>query len=367
MFQIPWWRTSFGDEEVEKLRESVADEHINHGPVTAQFEARFAEALNVPYALATTSGSVALLLSLMAMGIGRDDEVIVPNRTWIACAHAALLIGAKVKLVDVLPDLTAIDVSQIRQAITPRTKAIMPVHLNGRPVDMVEIQAIADEYGLFVVEDACQSLFSRNSAGYLGTQSHVGCFSLGMTKLISTGQGGVVVTRSEETYETLKLVRNHGVVDSFSPGSWKLMGFNFRYTDLQASFGLVQLSRASGRIQRLNEVYARYSSAIDEFEMSFLKLIPVKTEHHEVPLYVEAVSDERDQLVEFLTTHGIQVRIFMPSLHTSEYLENPGEFPRSEVFSRKGLFLPCGPDQPLKNVDRVIEVLRLYGERRNHN
>ena len=81
MFQIPWWRTSFGDEEVEKLRESVADEHINHGPVTAQFEARFAEALNVPYALATTSGSVALLLSLMAMGIGRDDEVIVPNRT----------------------------------------------------------------------------------------------------------------------------------------------------------------------------------------------------------------------------------------------------------------------------------------------
>lgn len=364
MIQVPWWRTSFGDEEVEKLKESVSEEHINQGAVTAEFEAQFAEALDVPYAVATTSGSTALLLSLMSLGIGQGDEVILPNRTWIACAHAVLMTGAKVKLVDVRPDFPAIDVSQIRQAITPQTKAIMPVHLNGRSVDMAEIRAIAEEHDLCVVEDACQALFSSNAAGYLGTQSDAGCFSLGVTKLISTGQGGMAVTHNQETYEKFKLVRNHGVVDNFTD-TWNELGFNFKFTDLQASFGVVQLTRAAARIEHVKQVYVRYASAMDEFDFPFLKLIPVNLEGLEVPLYVEALSDEREQLISFLGTRGIQIRPFYPSLHTSDYLENSGDFPRSEMFHRKGLMLPCGPEQPLENVDTVIDALRLYGEGRS--
>ena len=358
-YQVPWWRTSFGDEEVEKLRESVSEQHISQGAVTAEFESQFAQALGVPYAVATTSGSAALLLSLMALGIDRDDEVIVPSRTWIASAHAVLMAGGKVKLVDVWGDFPVMDVSLIRQAITPRTKAIMPVHLNGRSVDMTEIGTIAREHNLYVVEDACQALFSRNPTGYLGTQSDAGCFSFSVTKLVSTGQGGMVVTHSLETYEKLKLVRNHGVVDNFTE-SWNELGFNFKFTDLQASFGVVQLTRAAGRIQRVNQVYVKYASALDELDFPFLKLIPVNLNRQELPLYVEALSDEKDQLIEFLNDKGIQARPFAPSLHTSDSLRHNGSFLRSDMFHQKGLFLPSGPDQPTENIDRVIDTLRDY-------
>lgn len=360
---ISWWRTSFGDEEVAELAKSVSMERISQGAVTERFEVQFAAALDTPYAVATTSGSTALLLALMALGIGQGDEVIVPDRTWIACAHAVLMVGGKVKLVDVRDDHTAIDTSRIREAITDKTKAIMPVHLNGRAVDMTEVNSIAKEHSLFVIEDACQALFSRNNAGYLGTQSDLGCYSLGVTKLISTGQGGVVVTKSKETYEKLKLVRNHGVVDNFTE-TWNEAGFNFKFTDLQASFGVVQLSRAKGRVRRVNEVYLKYAAAFDDMESPFLKLLPVNLDRKELPLYIEAISDDRDRLINFLNAADIQARPFPPSLHTSEYLGNDGHFPNADVFHRKGLFLPCGPEQPMENVNKVIDALRSFSANR---
>ena len=361
MHKISWWRTSFGEEEVQKLVDSISKEHISQGPVTEQFEAQIAEVLGIPYAVATTSGSVALLMAMMALGIERDDEVIVPNRTFIATAHAALLPGAKVVLVDVRPNIPTVDVSQIRQKITLRTKAIVPVHLNGRAVEMEEIHKIAEEYGLHVIADACQALFSRNSAGFLGTQSDAGCFSLGVTKLISTGQGGVVATRSKETYERLKLIRNHGVVDTFS-GVYNQMGCNFKFTDMLASIGIVQLSRVPVRIAHLRVVYAKYAAAIAE--LPFLKLIPVKVSNGEVPLYVEALCSEREKLMDFLSSQGIQTRPFLPDLHLSPHLKNAGNFPNSKVFSEQGMFLPSGPEQPLENIDHVIETLRFYGRYR---
>lgn len=358
MHNISWWRTSFGEEEIQKLRESVSQERISQGAITEQFEAKIAEALNVPYTVVTTSGSVALLMALMALGIGPDDEVIVPNRTWIATAHAALLLGAKVVLMDVRPDIPTMDVSQIRKKITPRTKAIMPVHLNGRAVEMQEIHRIAEEYGLYVIEDACQALFSKNSVGFLGTQSNAGCFSLGVTKLISTGQGGVVVTRNKETYEKLKLVRNHGVIDNFTD-TWNQLGFNFKFTDLLASFGLVQLSRAPSRVAHVKEVYAKYAPAVAE--LPFLKLIPVNVSSGELPLYVEVLCREREQLITFLRSQDIQIRPLPPNLHISTYIDNDGYFPQSKIFAEQGFYLPCGPEQPLENVDRVIEVLAAFG------
>ena len=254
---ISWWRTSFGEPEIRNLEDAVAEEHISQGPVTAEFETRFAEILDGSYAMATTSGSVALLLAMMALGIGRDDEVIVPNRTWIATAHAALFLGAKVVLVDVLPDIPVMDMSQVREKITAKTKAIVPVHLNGRGVDMEAVNALAQEYGLFIVEDAAQAFLSRNSTGYLGTQSDAGCFSLSIAKLISTGQGGVIVTESQQLHEKLKLIGNHGVVDNFTD-TWNELGFNFKYTDLLASFGIAQLSRVPGRLAHVHAIYDRY-------------------------------------------------------------------------------------------------------------
>ncbi len=354
---ISWWRITFGEPELQKLRKSVGGEHISQGEVTEEFETNFAKALDVPYAVATTSGSVALLMALMALGIGPDDEVIIPDRTWIATAHAALFLGAKVVIVDVNPDTPTMDISQIRRKITSRTKAIMPVHLNGRAVDIEDIHRISEEHGLYVVEDACQAFFSQNSKGFLGTQSDAGCFSLGVAKLISTGQGGVVVTRSRKMYEMLKLIRNHGVLDNFTD-TWGQMGFNFKFTDLQASFGIAQLSRVPARIAHVKAVYAKYSGAVSDFPS--LRLLPVNVSKGEVPLYTEMLCDNRDELVEFLRVREIQARPFPPSLHMSAYMKSNDDFPNSEIFAKQGMYLPCGPDQPIGNIERVIASLSAF-------
>ena len=351
---ISWWRTSFGDREVEKLRESVQKECIGQGLVTEEFEEEISLALNVPFVVATTNGSAALYMALLSLGIGHGDEVIIPNRTWIASANAILLTGAKVVLVDVRSDLPLIDVAQIQSKITTQTKALMPVHLNGRSADMQEIQRLAEKFGIPIIEDACQAFFSSNSSGYLGTQSDVGCFSLGLTKLVSTGQGGFVVTKNRDVYERLKFIRNHGVTDEFAE-SYDQFGFNFKFTDLLASFGLVQLSRVSKRIVHLNKIYAKYESAISKFKC--VNLLPVNVLNGEIPLYVEVLCPERKELENFLHFHNIQARIVPPDLSTSSCIKDDGSFPNSIRFSDQGLYLPCGPEQPLENIDFVIDTL----------
>ena len=358
---ISWWRTSFGDREVEKLRESVQKECIGQGLVTEEFEEEISLALNVPFVVATTNGSAALYMALLSLGIGHGDEVIIPNRTWIASANAILLTGAKVVLVDVRSDLPLIDVAQIQSKITTRTKALMPVHLNGRSVDMQGIQRLAEKFGIPIIEDACQAFFSSNSSGYLGTQSDVGCFSLGVTKLVSTGQGGFVVTKNRDVYERLKFIRNHGVTDEFTE-SYDQFGFNFKFTDLLASFGLVQLSRVSKRIVHLNKIYAKYESAISKFKC--VNLLPVNVLSGEIPLYAEVLCPERKELENFLHFHNIQARIVPPDLSLSSCLKDDGSFPNSIRFSDQGLYLPCGPEQPLENIDFVIDTL--YDFERRH-
>ena len=361
MSGISWWRTSFGEAEAEMLRNAVFNEHISQGPLTLKLEAEISKALDVPYAIATTSGSVALVMALMALGVGRDDEVIVPNRTWVATAHAAMLLGARVVLVDVLPDRPVMDVSRLREKITARTKAIMPVHLNGRAVNMEQVNSIAKEFGLHVVEDACQAIFSRNSEGFLGTQSEIGCFSLGVTKLISTGQGGVLVTRNENVYEQLKLLRNHGVVDNFTD-RWNQIGCNFKFTDLLAAFGLAQMQKVPQRIDHVKMVYERYVDGLKG--LSFVRPIPVALTSGEIPLFMEVLCEQRDSLMGFLAGRDIQVRPSLPSLNSSAYFESPDAFPCSDRFARDALFLPCGPDQPLENVEKVISQLYAYERQR---
>ena len=358
---ISWWRTSFGDREVEKLRESVQKECIGQGLVTEEFEEEISLALNVPFVVATTNGSAALYMALLSLGIGHGDEVIIPNRTWIASANAILLTGAKVVLVDVRSDLPLIDVAQIQSKITTQTKALMPVHLNGRSVDIQGIQRLAEKFGIPIIEDACQAFFSSNFNGYLGTQSDVGCFSLGVTKLVSTGQGGFVVTKNRDVYERLKFIRNHGVTDEFTE-SYDQFGFNFKFTDLLASFGLVQLSRVSKRIVHLNKIYAKYESAISKFKC--VNLLPVNVLSGEIPLYAEVLCPERKELENFLHFHNIQARIVPPDLSTSSCIKDDGSFPNSIRFSDQGLYLPCGPEQPLENIDFVIDTL--YDFERRH-
>ena len=357
-----WWNIEFGDEEADATSLAIRMKNISQGELTLEFEQKLADILEVPYVVCTTSGSMALLMAYMALGIKPGDEIIIPNRTFIATAHAALILGAKVVLVDTKEDIPIIDVSKIREKITKKTKVIVPVHLNGRSADMKEINKIAEENELYIVEDTAQGLLSKNEDGFLGTQSNIGCFSLGMTKLMSTGQGGFVVTKNKQLYEKLKLLRTHGVIDPQKNYPYNEIGFNFRYNDVLASVGLIQLKKIRKHINHVQEVYQKYETAFKEF--SFIKLIPVKVSRGEIPLWVEVLSKEREKIIVFLNSHNILTRYFLPNLNLSPHLENKGEFPNSKIYEEQGFYLPCGPNQPLENIDMVINILKMYNKNR---
>ncbi|MDO8812214.1 MAG: DegT/DnrJ/EryC1/StrS family aminotransferase [Gallionella sp.] len=357
MPMIQWWRTSFGNEEVHEITQAIRNEHISQGPVVNEFENRLREYLEVPYVVATTSGSTSLLMALMAIGVGPGDEVIVPNRTWIATAHAPVLLGAKVRLVDVEAGRPTIDSGRIEEAITSQTKAIIPVHLNGRAADMREIRRIALKYGVRVIEDAAQALGSRNMDGLLGTQSDMGCFSLSVAKIIATGQGGFIATRDRVLYEKLVSIRTHGV-DSVVDAQWTKPGFNFRFADILASIGIAQLRQLAERIEKVKAIYSRYAEGI--CGLHFLKLVPVNIGAGEIPIYIEILCNERERLIDFLASRGIQARPFYPDLNLASYLHNGERFPNSEKFGLQGIFLPSGPAQLMENIDKVIDTLKKF-------
>ncbi len=355
--EVPFWMTNIGEDEIATVSETLAKKSFSLGVVTAEMEAEIAQQLDVPSVLCTTSGSMAMLMGLMAAGIGSGDEVIVPTRTFVATAHAATILGAKVVLVDCLSKNTNMDVNQVAEKITSRTKAIMPVHLNGRTCDMTAIRALAKEHRLAVIEDACQGMFSRGPDGYLGTLGDCGCFSFGMVKLVSTGQGGAIVTRDKALYDKLAAIRNHGVADVVSH-TYLMPGHNFKFNDIQASIGLWQVRRGPEKAAHVNTVYKRYRDAVAK--LPFLEIIPVDVDNGEVALWVEAISEERDRLMDFLAARGIQTRKFIPCVHTAPHFDSGERFPNSERFNRIGFNLPCGPDLPFEYVDKTIAVLAEY-------
>jgi perosamine synthetase len=354
---VPYWRTTFTNGEVSAISDAISNEHVSQGPVVAEFERQLAAYLGMPYAVATTSGSMALLMSLLAANVGPGDEVIVPNRTWIATAHAPFLLGAKVVLVDVEPGRPIIDANLIERFITKKTKVIMPVHMCGRSADMRAINEVARRNKLVVIEDAAQALGSKNADGYLGTQSNMGCFSFSVAKIISTGQGGFVTTRCEETYKRLIALRTQGVGDVIN-ASWTIPGFNFRFTDVLAAIGKVQLGLLSRRIERVKEIYKMYALGLKESAST--KIIPVNLDDGEVPIYVEALCTDRLELINFLAARGIQCRPFYPDLNNAGYLSNFGSYPNSKPFGLNGVYLPAGPDQSLSNIQLVIETILAY-------
>jgi len=355
--EVPYWRTNIGEKEKRAVLKTIEDKSFSVGSATAEMESEISKALNVPYVLCTTSGSMAMVMGLMAAGIGPGDEVLVPTRTFIATAHAASLLGAKPVLVDCLENSTEMDVAHAEKKVTPRTRAIMPVHLNGRSCDMEVVEKVARKHGLVIIEDACQSFLSRGSEGHLGTLGDFGCFSFGMVKLVNTGQGGAIVTRWKELFEKLKDVRNHGVADTISH-TYLSLGHNFKFNDIQASIGIWQVKRGPEKAAHVNAIYERYMEGLEG--VPFINILPVDTDGGEVALWTEVLCDDRDSLMDYLVDRGIQTRKFMPCVHTAPHYNVGESFPNSERFHRIGFNLPGGPDLPLEYVDRTISALKEY-------
>lgn len=354
---VPYWRTGLGRPEIKKVSEAILNGRVSQGAVTQEFEERLAQTLGVPYVVATTSASAALFMALSVLGIQRGDEVIVPNRTFIATAHAVLMTGAKVRLVDTRPDSTLVDEARIEENITRRTKAIIAVHLNGDSVDMRAVKSLARRYRLKVIEDAAQAFYSKNKFGFLGTQSDIGCFSLGVVKFITTGQGGFLAVRSRDLYDKLVKFRSHGVVSTFAAPAYDRFGFNLKFNDILASVGLAQMDRMEEKKRAHRHVYDFYRKEL--VGIDFIRLTPFDQSQGQIPLYVEALCAAREKTMALLERHGVQTRPFLPNLHVSPHLGNQRRaFPNSMRFAEQGLFLPCGPTLPQSALDRTIEVLR---------
>jgi dTDP-4-amino-4,6-dideoxygalactose transaminase len=349
MSKIYWWRTNFGEEEISHVVQSMRNECISQGEVTKEFEKKLADFLEVEHVIAVSSGSSALLMSLMAIGVGPGSEVILPNRTWIATAHAVHLLGAKVILVDTEKHRPIIDAELIEEKINSKTKAIIPVHMNGRSCDMQKIKKISKKYGIAIIEDAAQAIASKNSDGFLGTQSDIGCFSLSVAKTIATGQGGFSVTNNNEMADKMRAIRTHGVENIKDPSGWIMPGFNFRFTDLLASIGIEQLKRLPYRVERLREIYHIYSNRLKDSDFS---QISVDIDNGEVPVYSEFIINNREEWIARLERIGIETRPFYPDINKAKYLNNKPEesFSNSQHFSKFGIYLPSGPSQSLNDI-----------------
>jgi perosamine synthetase len=352
---IQWWYTELGDPEKESLLNAFTEKRLTLGRSVKEAEEMFASLLNVPYAVMVNSGSSALLMALLALGINAEDEVIVPSLTWIATPQAPALLHAKVKLCDCTFDSPIIDTGLLEDLVTEKTKVIIPVHLNGRECDLDTIQSVASRIGAYVVEDACKALFSKGSKGYLGTLGEMGCFSLGMISLISVGYGGLVVTRQKKLYEKLVQIRDHGV--QRSPESYPYLGFNFKISDLLASLAIPQLRILEKKAQSTTALHDFYSN---ELKHPDIRILPIDKKSGKVPIYVEAYSEKREEIISYLLKRGIQTSRYHLPVHHASYLEAGNTFPNAERFTKNSFILPSGPSQNLGAIEKVIDLLNQF-------
>ncbi len=363
---IPVNEPLFDGNEKKYLNQCIDEGWISsEGPFVKEFEEKFSSYLGSRYGIAVCNGTVALETALFAAGITKGDEVIMPTFTIISCAAAALRLGAKPVLVDSEPDTWNMDVAQIEEKITKRTKAIMPVHIYGHPVDMDPVMELAEEYDLKVIEDAAEvhgALYKGKMAGAIGD---VGSFSFYANKIITTGEGGMVVTDDEETAERARGYRNL----CFRPGRrfyHTELGENFRMTNLQAAVGVAQLEQIDRFVEIKRKNAQRYSEGLGG--LKGIKT-PVEKEWAKNVYWMYAIelSEElgitAEQMAERLAKKGIGTRPFFLGLHEQPVFHRMGlyigqHYPVAERIARQGLYLPSGltiSDEQIRTVVDTIE------------
>lgn len=361
LHQIPVMEPHLCGNEVEYVTECLRTNWISsQGRFVREFEKQFTDYLERP-AIAVSNGTVALHLSLVALGIGPGDEVIVPNLTFAATINAVLHTGARPVLVDIEPTTWGIDPALMEAAVSPRTRAVVPVHLYGSPANMEDICEVAQRHNLLVIEDCAESLGSRFEGALTGTFGDAATFSFFGNKTITTGEGGMVAFRSEVALDRASALRDHGM--SRTRRYWHdFVGFNYRMTNLQAAIGVAQMEQLSSILQKKSDIASAYDHHLSQDAR--LRLPPrIVGSTNTNWLYTVAVSDgvDRDGLIVDLLSKGIETRpVFYPLHGMPVYSEygNAGDFPVSSVLSRTGLSLPSASTLTHDTVEFVCDQLR---------
>lgn len=358
---IPWWQPEIGAEERDALLRVVDSNYLNEGEVTARFEREAAAMFGARHGIATTSGTSAIFLALAGLGVGRGDDVLVPDVTFIATANAVTLTGARPILVDVDPSTLAIDTEAAVRAMTPSTKAVVPVHVSGRAAPIERLLAFARERGLFVVEDAAEALWSKHQGRCLGTFGVAGCFSFSPNKTITTGQGGLVVTDDDGLAVRLRELKDQGRPVRGTGGNdlHNVIGYNFKLTNMQAAVGLAQLRRLETRSAHLRNVYRWYRAGLGD--VSQIRLLSFDVDAGESPQWIDAVALHRDALVAHLQARDMHCRPFWFPIHTQRpYLQPDAAFPVSTRLMPDALWLPSALQLSEQDVRQVCEEIRRF-------
>lgn len=372
---LPFFVPDIGDAEIEAVVDTLRSGWLTTGPKTKEFERRFAEKIGAKHAIAVNSATAALHLALEAIGVGRGDEVLVPTMTFAATAEVVIHLGATPVLVDCAPDTLCIDPAQIEAKITPRTKAVMPVHFAGQPCDMDPILEVARRRGIKVIEDAAHALPTRYHGRLVGTIGDVTCFSFYANKTITTGEGGMLVTDDDALADRARIMSLHGISrDAWkrftAEGSWYYEvlhpGYKYNLTDLAAALGLVQLDRMEELWVRRRQCAQRYDEILADVAEIVTPAVMPNVEHawhlYFIQLRLDRLKIDRNQFIDELKRRQIGTSVHYTPLHLhplyrETYGYQPGDLPVATKVYQGIISLPLFPkmtDDDQLRVSRAI-------------
>jgi len=365
VIKIPVAEPDLSDEELKNVINAVKSGWISSkGEYISKFEREFAKYCGARYGISTSNGTTALHLALKAIGIKNGDEVIVPALTFVATANAVTYCNAKSVFVDSHPEYWCIDPEKIEEKITSKTKAIIPVHLYGHPCDMDPIMDVAEEYDLYVIEDAAEAHGAEYKGKKVGSIGVIGCFSFYGNKIITTGEGGMCITNDEELAEKMNVLKNHGM----NPNKrywYDVVGFNYRMTNLQGAIGLAQLKKIDEFIEKKRKNARLYNSFLKNVEG--ITLAPEMSWAKNVYwMYSILIEDgfgiSRNKLMAELGREGIETRPFFYSVHQLPPYYRNENYPVAQKLSRKGINLPSAVtlrEEEIKYICREIKNVNI--------
>jgi len=357
--RINWNEPRFGEEELREIKEVLDNAYVNEGPKSKELENKLKDYLGVKHVILTTNATAALFLAVKADAIIKDKkdfEVIVPDLTMFATATAVSWGGGRPVFVDVEEERGTIDIDKIENKITDKTIAIIPVHMIGRSADIERLQEIAEKHNLSIIEDAAGALGSKSEGKYLGTSGEVGCFSLQSNKIITCGQGGIIVTNNDRYYEEIRRLRDFGRANNKEFVHQKI-GFNLKFNDLSAALALAQFRKIEDRKAMLLNQYELYKNELKE--LNKIKFFDLKK--GEIPLWIDVIVDKREELVEYLKSKDIHPRACWPALHMNPPYSNQGsdeELETSSFLSNNVLWLPNGPGILDNQIIKICDVIK---------
>ena len=373
---LPFALPDLGDEETAEVIDSLVSGWLTTGPKVCQFERDFASYLNIPFALAVNSGTAGLHLALESIGVRAGDEIITTPYTFTASAEVIRYLGADPVFVDIVPDTFNIDPKKIENVITERTKAILPVHFGGQSCDMTAILDIALRYSLKVIEDAAHALPCFHNGHIIGTLGDATVFSFYVTKPLSTGEGGMVVTASEEMAERIKVMRLHGInkdiwdrYRSKKPNWYYEVvapGFKYNMPDIMAAIGIHQLKKVDPFQERRQQIAKCYSQAFANFPLRPPFLAKPEDKHawhlYVIQLDLENIKITRDEFIEKMAEYGIGISVHFIPLHLHPYWRDrygfkPEDFPVALDCYRRAVSLPIYSKMTDDDVERVIKAV----------